>query len=326
MRTRINRTMRNRGHKRGGWKSMLFRKEQKNDFEKAVQELTENLILQLKPSQELLHRTFYETDFKNTVFVHFMRPPLDTVISGFHYHLKAEEGWLEWGGIRDRHYGKERVQNIHLYTDLMNNRLNKTDFYRKYWETSSAVMDCFDRKVDGIGIDMDSLNLTMNASMNYKDFLNSVDAKEGILWELIRYFECEWPSQYLMHQIGMEHFDGYLAFNLDDFGNPDGFDQQINLMLDAWNIVDDEHNNQRLHSLNVSNVSINQQRAKLFQMMKRLDLNARGNATKNRHVTKGKFDKDKDIQNLLGRNEAVCVLTKRMTVFMGFIWKYTRFC
>ena len=146
----------------------------------------------------------------------------------------------------------------------------------------------------------------------------------GLFWEFVRYFNCEWTYSYLMDQIGSTYFDKYHRFDLEDLANHTGFEENINEILDALNIIDNEENNRILTKQGVSDVNIANEREIIFRKLKQEDYS---NITRSRpHVTRGEYDKKKSIELLLTVDDSVCSILKNITIMLRFEWEYTQFC
>merc|ERR1712176_1496749 len=155
----------------------------------------------------------------------------------------------------------------------------------------------------------------------------------GIFWEFVRYFNCEWAYAYLMNEIGNAHFNKYHRFNLDDFANHDGFERNINQMLDALNIIDNEENNARLakHGIDMNEFNITRQRANLFRILQLEDYSNQssdGKLTRNmqQHITRGRYNKTKAIELLLTLDESICHILKNLTNLIQYEWTHAEMC
>eukprot|EP01084_Bolivina_argentea_P313379 542691_1 len=383
------------------------------------------LMKRLTAETTEMNETLSDTNFHTAILLHFMRPPVNTILSGFYYHLQAHEIWLYRKPIENASYGNPRLLNKNLYKDLIESNINynKKDYYKKYWNVLREIRKCFilptindelnafyDNNITNnsqyklnsqltvqnfyrsilglrtranykhrprVHIDRahsDNISQTMEwnrfngfkrlrirthhlkrslhtvsghsrkrSTRSIETYTSKVSKQIGLFWEFIRYYNCEWSSSYLIDQIGVQFFEHYYRFNLDDFGTHDGFDTNINRLLDGINIIDNDINTQILRN-SQSDVSITDERNKLFALMKREDLsgiyernkeklnvtkryfNDRLRLRKMSHVTKGHYNKKEAIENLLTVHEQVCIMLKNMTGLLRFEWKYSEFC
>merc|ERR1712228_70897 len=185
------------------------------------------------------------------------------------------------------------------------------------------------------GQTMHDRNLLDN-NETFDEYAKNANEQMGLFWEFIRYFNCEWPYSYLMDQIGSKYFDHYHRFSLDDFSKH--FDENINKILDALNIIDNKQNNLRLlnKGLNGTQFNITKQRQILFLDLQKEDYsNVKGSNQQkphrkdpkySNHATKGEYDKENSIKLLLTVNDSVCSILKNMTIMLQFEWQYHQFC
>eukprot|EP01083_Nonionella_stella_P041923 113472_1 len=239
-----------------------------------------------------MSQTLDTNDLNHTVLLHFMRTPVDTILSGFYYHRKAREPWL-MKPIHTSMYGHHRVLNPHLFNDLIHSRVDETNYYHKYYQSVSRDVElCFivPNITDGlnrfyrrnISVLLPDMSDTVKHLLGYTQPL-------GLFWEFIRYFNCEWASQYLMNQIGIKYFGHYHTFNMSFFATHDGFRYNINRLMDALNIVNTERNVEMLrkHGANGSPSYIDEERTQLLHRLGREDLSSRrhlGNARAEAHA------------------------------------------
>ena len=311
-----------------------------DDSEAYNKSLTHRLIAR----PDILYEILYETNHSIAVLFHFIRDPVDTILSGYYYHLKAQENWLRRHTIRSTAFGYPRVQNLNLYRDIIYGEVNEDDYFKKYWVTTKKARFCFDLpkninikffdefKRNGYHLD---IHMTVKGfyhlfySGPVDDYIlrkrENRDIKirndeYGLFWEFIRYFNCEWSYQYLMKEIGNKYFNIYMPFDLRSFEKDQRFDKNVNEIMDVWNIIDNKENNDILKKAGIINMNITDERNDLYQRL-RIEKYARHG-----HGTKGKFDKDKSIELLLSLNESVCQLIKNMTVLLNFEWKHQSYC
>eukprot|EP01083_Nonionella_stella_P205609 748588_1 len=303
-----------------------------------------------------MHRALYETDFKQTVLLHYMRDPVETILSGFYYHIKASEKWICKWRMHDSLYKQYRLHNTDLYTDLRLSRMNEMYYYQKYFRViSQDVQPCFILP----NID-DHLNTfyrqrVINTSFAFMSHLSvqtfyrtlrnvSHTDTMGLFWEFIRYYNCEWPHAYLMHQIGIKHFDHYHRFNLSDFDSHRGYNANINRLLDALNVVANQDNAQMLHrnGINYTVGKIKKERNRLLRMLQTEDVSEYWTKDDSRkktriyresyahedtkHFTKGDYDKEESIKLLLTLDHSICNVLRNLTLWLDFEWSYSTFC
>ena len=303
-----------------------------------------SLTYRINAESHILHKIFYETNHSSVVLFHFVRDPVDTILSGFYYHLMAKESWLKQHTIGTTKYGFLRVRNLDLYKDIIYDNVDDDNYFEKYWITTKKTKLCFDLPND---INIKFFNQFKNnkyrldVHMTVQDFYSVFASKWvkehvwksrkrkgikiendqfGLFWELVRYYNCEWSYQYLMRRIGDKYFDNYLALDLHSFEGDASFDRNMNQIMDAWNIIDNEKNNDILVRAGVVNMNISDETNDLFERL-RIERFVRKH-----HYTKGRFDKKKAIELLLTLNESVCELIKNMTTLLHFEWKHETFC
>ena len=265
-------------------------------------------------------------NLRRAVFLHFMRSPLDTILSGFVYHLNASEKWLGVP-IRDALYGHARITNGALYRDLVHRRsVDEDALFAKYTHSTRRVLACFALQRDVRHLSVD-LNVTMAPHRSVRRFYASRSTKDGLFWETLRYFNCEWPASWLMHAIGSAYVAHYQRFELAQFATHRGFDDSVRRLMDALNVVDSAENRKRLsaHEGTEIDMDIAAEREALFVAFKSEDISGRTRSVK--HATKGTYDRDAYVELLLrGIDVSVCELIKNMTVLLAFEWNYDLYC
>ena len=320
------------------------------------------VVRHLTLNPQSLNQTLYGTNFQTAILFHWLRDPVDTILSGFYYHLKAGERWLHSKISKSQHQFY-KVHNNDLYQDVIESNIDKTDYFNKYWVLAKEVKPCLNipgnfsyiiyekykvrnewtltqfynaLHVGNAPVSMVRANTqsnghirgySRNTNPSIHKIENITDDAMGLFWEFIRYFNCEWPHQYLMYQVGRKYFhNNYIIFDLGSFESIIGFDDNIERLLDAINIVDNEENMMILNKYGV-NMSINNERDVLRTMMTKEDLNRHGIRNDKRgHSTKGSYDKHKSIELLLSVDKFVCQLIKNMTVLLHYEWKYIIYC
>eukprot|EP01083_Nonionella_stella_P250982 866451_1 len=243
-----------------------------------IKQIRKTFVTTLSPHPKIGFHQFHQNDqidFKHSVVLHFMRDPVDTILSGFYYHAKANEKWLQRSMYRSQ-YTKFRAQNEILFQDVISSNVNKQNYYQKYFKTASKnVSLCFNVPTlisNGNNKFPRAPNLVMSVQRLYRG-LSKNQVQMGLFWEFIRYYNCEWSYSYLMHQIGSQYFKHYHVFHLSDFTSHSRFDENINRLLDILNIVVSKENVDRLNRFdgNYSLDRMAQQRDTLFELLKQED-------------------------------------------------------
>ena len=201
--------------------------------------------------------------------------------------------------------------------------------YHKYWQKeyiSKQVRFCFEIPSQEV------INVTVYANyrvrldwtvQRFYQLMHGTNDQMGLFWELIRYYNCEWPHQYLMHKLGLKYFkdNNYISFNVDS-----KFDQNLNRLLNVMNIKDNFDNRQILRKYGYENVNITESRNTLYGMMKKEDLSVHEILADPDHVTKNDYDKQEAIRLLLTLDKSICELIKHMTILLDFLWDYPMYC
>ena len=122
----------------------------------------------------------------------------------------------------------------------------------------------------------------------------------------------------IYQQIGNEAEVQYLSFPMRSF-----FDQQqkatdIEMVLDALNVIDNERNRDILNAVDVQTVNISRERQKLLrELMRRTDA---GNQGKLQHVTRGTYNKTLLREKLFAAQVNTSCVLRQLTLWMNMSW------
>ena len=265
---------------------------------------------------------------RNTLYIHFFREPVDTIISGYYYHLKCKEKEIVNKTINQYHCSPLCYFQIkYLYKHLINGNLDKYEnVFHVMYQASNKYMKCFEFDELQKYISSDFVENIINKNAKYqlnrklsiKEFYstlnsNDIDNKIGLFWEFVRYFNCEWANIYIPHLIGSQYFkpngDNFIEYNLRDFMNIQGFERNVNELLNALSIgKSDERDN-------------------LFGLLNKVNkLNGGEIEHSNKHITKNDYNKPIVIDQLLSIDKSICVVIKNLTIYLDYQWKYSLYC
>ena len=295
--------------------------------------------------------------------IHWVRHPVNTIISGYYYHLKTDEVWVHDWIISDSVNTAVDMDMNALYNDIIHNTTNSDSFYDKYREEKvfqhlrgddeekmmqkkkqmTKLLTCFDIGeksvlytylapfVHNMRADL-VIDSEVNMDITLQEFyrkLQKMDYKYGLFWEFVRYFNCEWPSIYVLRKIGNEHFDHLIEYDIDDMMDREGaFGEAMDLILDEMNFVDNVGNRQKLLR-NHLNISIVNARKRLKEALVSLNVNnysTKGDHYLKMHVTHKSYDMDQVSHDLLTIDRTICQLIRNMTELLNFEWTYSQYC
>ena len=309
------------------------------------------------------------------IYVHWVRHPLNTIVSGFYYHLKTDEEWVNEWIISDSVNTAIDMDMNALYHDIIHNETKIDNYYKKYRKERvirasgtgkqrllskkrqmSQLLLCFDvseksilyeyvhefmenyimNKDDAerylIGSDINA-NITM---LRFYNILKGKDYKIGLFWEFVRFFNCEWPSIYVLQEIGERYFNNVIKFDVDDLMRREGgFDDGMNKLLDGLEMIENEENHKKLEAHKVMSTNINIQRDILMDRLSELDVTrnkSSGHKSKKSkehlkmHITHNSYHLDQVSHDLLTLDRNICRLIKNMTQLLLFEWGYHHYC
>ncbi len=307
----------------------------------------------LDKTNELL---YLNESTRNVIIFHFIRSPLNTILSGYQFHKKGLENWLKTSlnilGKKKSYHNKQLEINIsknieYLNKIFVNQEFNITkdfrslkDYLLKYPYQRSRK--CFETKYI-LNIDWQnkklynhSLQYALDNNLKIKKWYNLNDKTGyGIFWEFVRYYNCEYPIIFLMNNIYTKYNYlkwNYIFFNLDSFFTSDGFDKNINILLDHLNIIDNKKNNIILNNHNIYNLNITKFRNNLTQLLKYEDRSSIykkiSTVSDNRfkHITTGRYNKTALKTILFSIHYKICEIIKNLTLSMKFKWLYNKDC
>ena len=284
---------------------------------------------------------------QSCAYLHWVRHPLNTIISGYHYHLKTDEDWVRDAFIAQSHSTAIGMKTPLLFLDILNNTVNASDFYTKYRrqegivrvssgkrrDDSMPLMNCFDTVPDSLlyaYINRFVENEIMRHSMYMLDAnvtlqrfyrrLHGINYKIGLFWEFVRYFNCEWASIYVLQQIGDRYYRNAAEYDIDEFMNGH-FDENVNKILNQINFVDNAQNRRQLKD---QNVSIAKKRVTLLELLKDLDVSMDNKTDK--HITHNEYNFEIVTRDLLSLDVEICKLIKNMTILLKFEWHHAEYC
>eukprot|EP01084_Bolivina_argentea_P306216 529106_1 len=294
---------------------------------------------------------------QNCVYMHWVRHPLNTIISGYYYHLKTDEEWVHDWKIKTSINTAIDMETDLLYMDILNNRIDDHKYYSKYRKEivikvpgmikkrHKAKMDykrkrlsklttCFDIgskssilyeyisefidehiKINMSYVLMNNIDITLQ---KYYQKLQQMDYRIGLFWEMIRYFNCEWASIYVLQQIGYKYWNNIVEYDIDELTHGE-FNDNMNKLLDQLGIIDDDIHRKKMKD----NVNITKQRINLLGYLNELDVtktNKERTEHVNMHITHNEYDIEQVTHDLLGFDIQICKLIKNMTLLLKFEW------
>lgn len=246
---------------------------------------------------------------------HFIRDPINTIISGFNYHLKCNEDWVHIIPITKSIPLTPRCISNGLNNLSKINNINDMILYEtKYRMKNMSKCYTLSNELNMINIK----NITYDLNYALKNGLNimkwyNLNQINGLFWEFVRYFNCEYPEFYLMIKLFDRYLrNNYYEFKMKSFFSSDTFDNNVNKMIEAsQSECDIFRKNEKKHN-------------QLFAALKKFDSNKYDK--NNEHITRNSHNSTSQIMKLLSLDESVCLIIKQMTSETGFEWKYSNFC
>ena len=220
------------------------------------------------------------------VMLNIIRNPVDTVISAYNYHRKGSETWTQIP--------------LHL--------ISRQRF--KYQERKENI--CSEKLFLNL---TESMGISTNISIK-ELYSNILHESEGIRVEYLRYHNCCFQEIYSSYtrikqllQYKDQNYGKWHFANLRSEDFQQHFEESCNSLMDKLGIIEPAD------------------RAALMRKFKKFDLNALSakQIERKQHITKGKFNKTKQIQLLLTDNHR-CSLLKEQTISLEYFWNYSQFC
>eukprot|EP01084_Bolivina_argentea_P010208 19011_1 len=173
------------------------------------------------------------------------------------------------------------------------------------------ILHCCEKLVEKLK-DMNTYYLNNSLQKIY----NMYDISVGIEIEYYRYSFCEWNEIYRSYQ-EIKQKMMLLKYNTNDYIHIRNmrleqfyseYNGTIQIVLNGLGILQFEHRNNLLNILQKFNV-------------KNVKYNVKGDG----HITKGRYNKTMQV-NILLRDITRCVILKRKTELLGYLWTYHMYC
>ena len=277
---------------------------------------------------------------KSTVIFHFVRAPLQTILSGYEFHKKTlSENWLKTDlkrlGTKQGHTshtsltahilqnGTEAIGNsnvTHVFDVMVRNPYVRSKLCYKMPSVFESI-----NWTDSEHYNY-SFEYALEMNLKTRGWYRSIDHSDyGIFWEFIRYYNCEWYCMFLsrhfytaLNNINLK----YVSFTLDSFFMPRQFRENFNVLLDSLNVRDTHENNRILQRNGFGHINIADYRNSLFRTLQRHTELRNGDT----HSTKGSYNKTELKNKLFRVHSSVCRVIKNLTLLMEFEWDQSMLC
>merc|ERR1712228_375847 len=228
------------------------------------------------------------------VIFHVIRDPIDMILSGFNYHLKANEKWLHKPLLKEL----QHRQSVSRYQSKGN------------FTTETALhLLCSAQIIFNLIESNDSTNHMVNYTI--QQIYNALDTKSGIYYEYKRFVKCNYD---------VDIHDSYLRIKeLANYPNIGA----ANMRLESFA---NHYNESCRKLLNMMQINDKLDQIKLLDAMSQSDKSRAPNKPSiNNHATDGTFDKQKQIEFLI-EDRWRCLHLKNMTLLLDYTWKYSKYC
>eukprot|EP01084_Bolivina_argentea_P285737 490055_1 len=260
----------------------------------------------------------YKKSLSNLIIFHFIREPLETIVSGFNYHrcckcTAAIDPWICTKPITVAQNPTPRIKIIEIHNITKINSMQQMYTLEKKYRTLN-VTECYQLHYLNVSksiIDNKQLHFNFAAQHHFgiADWYN-VNETNGLFLEFVRYFNCEWPDLYLMMKLFKIYFQNYYEFTMESFLESETFDKNVQTMINA----------------NCYWYSNKSQQQLMIDRSRTLDMNRNINIINDLHITRFKHNVTEQKIKLLLMDINVCLIIKQMTLLTGYEWKYLSFC
>ncbi len=222
--------------------------------------------------------------------INIVRNPVDTVLSGYNYHLKSREKWL----FNDINEQKKYYQKVLLRQKKKNNiRYNAIKLHCQY----NIIQKL-------------SKNLSVSEN-NIHSLYNNLTLDKGLYFEYSRFINCEFnldilesyqTIKYLKNKFKKYYHYKFINMRLESFSND--YNDSVIKFLDFIDIYD---KNQR----------------DLFKIL--INYNIKTNFKKRSHITQNTYNRENQIKILLN-DSSICKNFKNMSLLLNYDWEYINYC
>eukprot|EP01084_Bolivina_argentea_P007210 13560_1 len=250
--------------------------------------------LSLKTINDFIHNSLNNITKQHIKIINIIRNPLDSVLSGYNYHLWSKEKWLH-----------------KTITNMYDSSVAVLSYQeRKHIPYKTLALKNFCHSTLFLEL-LNSNNIPNNISIN--QLYNTMNISVGVSFEYMRYKKCEfdfeiYPSYRRIMELEYIN-DEYIHvanFRLENFAT--NYNESVLGLLDVIGIWKETH------------------RQNLLRIFAKGDINSINskNSTPG-HSTRGTFDKSEQTDALL-QDMNRCLQLKNMTLLLDYKWKYRKYC
>ncbi len=246
-------------------------------------------------SNKLNNKNKNRSKMDHISIINIVRNPIDSILSGYNYHLFADEHWLQMSLLEVVNSNRKIIQfkkeKSHMDYSYNLKKLCYGDIILKLVNSAKDI----------------------NKTMSIQQIYLALDIHIGIYFEYERYIKCEYNYDIYPSYIGIKELK-YHKYNEYIHG--------YNIKLEHFKT---DYSASCDHLLNLMGIQNKKDKHLLTQ---RLELSNSDHRIRSQreHFTDGTFNKTKQIEILLNHNINQCLYLKNITVLLDYQWKYSEYC